>query len=79
MEETRYDWDTWYETANNIMCHKFSNRVEIRTSLETGMIRLYKDGNEVNTIDGKDMTLKEYTRILLRTANEERQLQVINS
>lgn len=27
-EEDRYDWETWYETANGIMGHKFSERVE---------------------------------------------------
>lgn len=78
MEETRYDWETWFETSNQVTCHRFSDRVEMRSSLETGIIRLYKDGNEVNTIDGNGMTLKEYTRILIRTANEAKQLQSIN-
>lgn len=78
MQEDRYDWETWYETANGIMGHKFSERVEIRSNMQTGLIRIFKDGDEVSRIDGTGMTLKEYESLLLRTANEARQLQVIN-
>lgn len=77
-EEDRYDWETWYETANGIMGHKFSERVEICSNMQTGLIRIFKDGDEVSRIDGTGMTLKEYESLLLRTANEARQLQEIN-
>lgn len=74
----RYDWATWFETANGIIGHKFSERVEIRSNTETGLIRIFKDGEEVNRIDGAGMPLKEYENLLLRTAKEASQLQVIN-
>lgn len=46
--------------------------------MQTGLIRIFKDGDEVSRIDGTGMTLKEYESLLLRTANEARQLQEIN-
>lgn len=78
-EEDIYDWETWHETANGIMGHKFSERVEIRSNMQTGLIRIFKDGDEVSRIDGTGMLLGEYERLLVRTAKEARQLQVINN
>lgn len=78
-KQDRYNWDTWYDTENGIMCHKFSERVDIRSNIKTGLIRIFKDDTEVNCIDGAGMLLEEYERLLVRTAKEARQLQVINN
>ena len=73
-----YNWETWYMTSQNLMCHRFSPRVEIRTNLETGIIRIYKDDKEVNKIDASEMTMREYEQLLVRTAKEAALLPSIN-
>lgn len=65
-----YNWETWYDAANNLMCHKFSERIIIRTNINTGLIKIFKDDNEIDRIDGSEMLLTEYESILVRTANE---------
>lgn len=78
MTPEEYNWETWFETAQNIMCHKFTERVDIRTDLSTGLIRIFKDGNEISRIDGSGMPMRVYEQLLVRTATEALQLSSIN-
>lgn len=70
MAKDSYNWDTWFYERPRIMCHKFNERVTMKTELESGMIRIYKDDVEINTIDGSGMKLTEYEELLVRTAKE---------
>lgn len=78
MTPEEYNWETWFITHQDIMCHKFSDRVSIRTNIKTGQIRIFKDGNEVSTIDGSDMKMSQYEQLLVRTATEAAMLPSIN-
>lgn len=77
MAKDCYDWNTWFYEAPRIMCHKFNERVTMKTELETGLIRIFKDDVEIRTIDGSSMTLKEYEELLVKTAKEASML-IIN-
>lgn len=77
MAKDCYDWNTWFYEVLRIMCHKFNERVTMKTELETGLIRIFKDDVEIRTIDGSSMTLKEYEELLVKTAKEASML-IIN-
>ena len=72
-----YNWETWFVTHLNMMCHRFTPRVEIRTDLKLGVIKIFKDGTLINQIDGKEMLMSEYEQLLVRTAKEAAILQNI--
>lgn len=77
MAKDCYGWNTWFYEVPRIMCHKFNERVTMKTELETGLIRIFKDDVEIRTIDGSSMTLKEYEELLVKTAKEASML-IIN-
>lgn len=77
MAKDCYNWDTWFFEKPRIMCHKFNEHVTMKTELETGLIRIFKDDVEIRTIDGSSMTLKEYEELLVKTAKEASML-IIN-
>ena len=52
MTPEEYNWETWFITNQDLMCHRFTPRVEVRTNIKTGLIRLFKDDIEINKIDG---------------------------
>ena len=78
MTPEEYNWETWFITHQDLMCHRFSSRVEIRTNIKTGYIRIFKDDTEINHIDGSEMLMSEYEQLLVRTAKEAARLPSIN-
>ena len=77
MIREEYNWETWFVTHLNMMCHRFTPRVEIRTDLKSGVIKIFKDGTLINQIDGSEMLMSEYEQLLVRTAKEATILQNI--
>lgn len=78
MTPEEYNWETWFITHQDLMCHRFSPRVEVITNIKTGYIRIFKDGVEINHIDGSEMLMSEYEQLLVRTATEAAMLPSIN-
>lgn len=78
MTPEEYNWETWFITHMDLMCHRFTPRVEIRTNIKTGLIRVFKDGNEITKIDGSEMLMEEYEQYLVKTAKEAASLPSIN-
>jgi len=74
----KFTWETEFITAANLMRHKFSDRVSVYTDLGDGLIRICKDGAAVNTIDGSEMTITEYEKLLVQTAEEAETLKNLN-
>ena len=50
MEEVNYNWSTVFDTANNLMIHTFSERVEVTSNIKTGEIKVIKDGSVVQNL-----------------------------
>lgn len=67
---TEYNWETWFITHQDLMCHRLSPRVEVRTNIKTGLIRLFKDDIEIDRIDGSEMLMSEYERYIANIAIE---------
>lgn len=78
MTPEEYNWETRFITHQDLMYHRFTPRVEVRTNIKTGLIRLFKDDIEINKIDGSEMLMSEYEQFLARTAKEAATLPSIN-
>lgn len=75
---TEYKWETQFLTAQNLMCHILSERVKIITNIQTGLIRILKDDKEIDSIDGSDMSMSDYEKLIVITAEGAKKLQDIN-
>lgn len=78
MTTEEYNWETWFITHQDLMCHRFTQRVEVRTNIKTGLISIFNDDEEINKIDGSEMLMSEYEQLLVRTAKEAAMLPSIN-
>lgn len=58
-------WETRFISQENIMSHKFTNKIEIKTNLKTGLITITTEDNEIE-IDGSEMLITEYENLLLK-------------
>lgn len=58
-----YGWETQFDTANKLMLHTFSERVQVKSNLQSGEVQVIVDGNIVKTCN--KMPVKEYEAFLL--------------
>lgn len=56
------------------MIHTFNDRVSVVTNIKTGIVKLMRDGNEVDS----DMPISEYEKFLIRTAESADNLVQLN-
>ena len=73
MDEVKLGWSTVFDTANNLMIHTFSKRVEVISNIKTGEVKVIKDGNVVQNLSNP--AIAEYERFLLKVANDAKQLE----
>lgn len=45
------NWDTTFDTANNLMIHDFGADIKVVTNIKTEDSSVYKNGNVVRTIE----------------------------
>lgn len=62
-KQSTYNWDTQFDTANKVMTHTFSKRVQAVANIKKGEVLVMVDGNTVNAY--YDMPVKEYEALLL--------------
>lgn len=68
MDTVKYNWKTEFRTADDLMVHTFSDRVQVVTNIKTGEIKTLRD-NEV--IDRRnDLAISEYEKFLLKIAED---------
>lgn len=72
-KQPKYGWDTQFDTANNIMHHTFTDRVEVKSNIKNGEILVLVDGHIVNTY--YNMPVKAYECLLLGVEEYAYQLQ----
>lgn len=73
MEEVKYNWSTVFDTANNMMIHTFSERVEVTSNIKTGEIKVIKDGNVVQNLSNP--AIAAYENFLLQVAKDAQKLE----
>ena len=74
----RYNWDTRFETADNLMIHTMpGGRVEVIANLKTGVVEVKQDGKVMETHEG--FYLSEYTEFLQGVADKAAKLGTVNN
>lgn len=72
METAKYNWDTEFDTANNLMIHTFSDRIKVVTNLTTGEIKTFRDGEVIDRRN--DMSISDYEKFLIAIAKDANKL-----
>lgn len=73
MEATNYNWNTEFDTANNLMIHTFSDRVKVVANLNTGETKTFRDGEVIDR--RTDMPISDYERFLITIAKDTDKLK----
>lgn len=73
MNAAKFDWNTAFDTANNLMIHTFSKRVEVISNIKSGEVRVIKDGNVVQTLINP--AIAAYESFLLDVAIDAKKLE----
>ena len=76
MKDETFNWNTEFDTANDLMIHTFSNRVKVCCNIKTGEAKTLRDGEVISRRD--DMLMSEYEQFLIRTAEEAAKLQELD-
>lgn len=72
-KQPKYNWETQFDTANNIMHHTFTDRVEVKANIKNGEILVLIDGHIINTY--YNMPVKAYEALLLGVEQYAYQLE----
>lgn len=78
MDIEKLDWETSYESADNVMIHKISERVFVRTDLRHENSKVIKDGEVKMEISIEGYSVSEYTEYLLNICAETKKLNILN-
>ena len=69
-----FSWSTVFDTANNLMIHSFSKRVEVITNINTGEIKVIKDGHVIIQ-KRSNPAIAKYENFLLEVARGAKKLE----
>lgn len=73
MEVAKYNWNTEFDTANNLMIHTFSDRVKVVANLNTGETKTFRDSEVIDR--RTDMPISNYERFLITIAKDADKLK----
>lgn len=65
--------ETEFITAENLMIHTFSDRIQVATNIKTGEIKTLRDGEIISRRD--DIPALEYEGFLISVAQDAAKLQ----
>lgn len=75
MKANNFNWDTVFNTAEDLMIHTFNSRVQVITNIKTGIAQILQDGV---VIDQKpNMEISEYENFLLEVAKDAQELEKV--
>ncbi len=72
MSKVIFSWETTFNTAENLMIHTFSDRVKVVSNIKTGLVRILKDGEVINSVNNSAIT--EYEKFLKQMAEDANKL-----
>jgi hypothetical protein len=75
--EKNYTWGTTFNTAENLMIHTFTDRVKVVSNIKTGVVKVLKDGEVINTTENP--VIVEYEKFLLKVADDANKLAAFKS
>ena len=73
MGTVKYNWETEFRTADDLMVHTFSDRVQVATNIRTGEIKTLRDGKVIDRRN--DLIISEYEKFLLKIAEDSDKLK----
>ncbi len=73
MDTVKYNWETEFRTADYLMVHTFSDRVQVATNIKTGEIKTLRDGKVIDRRN--DLIISEYEKFLLKIAEDSDKLK----
>lgn len=73
MNNENFTWETTFNTAKNLMVHTFSERVKVVSNIKTGLVKVLKDGEVINSVNNPAIT--EYERFLKQVAEDANKLK----
>lgn len=73
MNNENFSWETTFNTAENLMVHTFSERVKVVSNIKTGLVKVLKDGEVINSVNNPAIT--EYERFLKQVAEDANKLK----
>ncbi len=75
MSKNIFSWETTFNTADNLMTHTFSDRVKVVSNIKTGLVKVLKDGNVINSVNNPAITeITEYGKFLKQVAEDANKL-----
>lgn len=72
MSKENLSWETIFNTADNLMIHTFSDRVKVVSHIKTGLVKVLKDGDVINSVNNHAIT--EYEKFLKQVAEDANKL-----
>lgn len=63
-----FSWETTFNTVDSLMIHTFSDRVKVVSNIKTGLVKVLKDGEVINSVNNPAVT--EYERFLEQVAED---------
>nr|DAF49547.1 MAG TPA: hypothetical protein [Siphoviridae sp. ct4085] len=73
MNNENFSWETTFNTAENLMVHTFSERVKVVSNIKTGLVKVLKDGEVINSVNNP--AIAEYERFLKQVAEDANKLK----
>lgn len=73
MNNENLSWETTFNTAENLMVHTFSERVKVVSNIKTGLVKVLKDGEVINSVNNPAIT--EYEKFLKQVAEDANKLK----
>lgn len=75
MKANNFNWDTVFNTAEDLMIYTFNSRVQVVTNIKTGIAKVLRDGTVIN--QKPNMKISEYENFLLEVAQDAQKLEAI--
>ena len=73
MKANKFNWDTVFNTAEDLMIHTFNSRVQVVTNIKTGIAKILQDGTVIG--QKPNMKISEYENFLLEVAQDAQKLE----
>lgn len=72
-----YNWNTNFDTANNLMIHSFGANIKVVTNMKTKEVKVYKNGDVTRILDC-EMSCTTYSNFLLSVSKDAQKLEEFN-
>ncbi len=70
---SKYNWETEFDTAKDLMIHTFSDRIKVVANIKTGEVKTLRDGEVIDRL--QNMPISDYEKFLLRIAADADKLK----